>query len=724
MGVGEGGRGGTRVGEGGAADTIMHTLPMPTNMCALTLCWPLCMHTSAYLVWAFLAADVRFSRHVAVHNKQLRCDHCAGMQLLHSKHASIPLQPIFTSSSSVATDSLPQQHERQQGWLQLQDSSHQPTEPRLSPGPVSNQSSPSCRLVFDIDSDSQEDLPESAPLPQQWQESSAHHGRQQQMPPQPKQQQQQQQQMPEQQFIISQTSEPVIRHGSMNNETFTGCQLEFASDSCPEELAKPAQQQQSQQQQQQSITEQQASRSIEGPAATDASEGCRLVFDVDSDPTDSPEQLLRHVTWQPTGWSHGRSADAPPPGYCRVSMSQHESQLTDRQAVGAADAMEVGFTHHPQVSRSVRLGAQYATPGLQQNSQSAQTPPTAPASMPSPHPRLGPAPITAAGRLQHSSTDAQASSPAQHDTLMQDRQINSHRHLEAAEQLGPGAAAAQEGDGCPLVFEDNGLGVIQEEEEQMESMQGLAGVASPELQPDANTTAAESGHPYTKPGAILQPYPHSHPQSQPNSQCRRQQSLHSVIHNTLRQPESMHIQLERDSCPLVFHPETHQEQHVRAGADHITGCTQTHFATGQSQNSPQPARCSPAQPTQTGTHDGIVRPAQQRSDHMADHMTAHMTAHMASHVFNMHQDPPQHSTDPHSSIIEAGGNSVWCDNFEMSPAETSIHSRQSNYVNGVFGSCGHMDGVQVSFLQLQSYTCWRLHSTRFLNAGDRQTLAH
>ena len=597
---------------------------------------------------------------------------------------------MFTSSGSTPTDSLPQQHHQQQGHLHLQGGWQQPTEPRLFLGPVSNESSPGCRLVFDIDSDSQEGLPESVPLPQQWLESPEHNGKQQQTPHQPLQQQQQQQVL-EQQANRSQTSGSVIGHGSMNNETFDGCQLEFDIDTYPETSAKPAQQHQLQQQQQQQpqqqqpVSNQQASRSIEGQAATDASEGCRLVFDIDSDPQDSPEQPLRHVTWQPTVESHGRSGNASPPGCCRVSMSQHELQLTDRQAPGAADnlhAVDLGFTQYPQTSRSVRHGAQYNTPGIPQHSQSAQTTPTALAYMQSPqrNPRMGPAPIAAAGTLQHSNTDAQALSPAQHDRLMQNQRTNSHRHLGAAEQLGPGAAAAQEDDGCLLVFEDEELGVIQEQEERMEFMQGLSGVASPELRHDADTAAgaAESGH--------------------PRPQCGRQQSLHSVTHDTLRQSQSVHLEHEHKSCPLVFLSETDQEQHFKAGASHTTGCMQTHFAVanGQSQNSPRAVPDSPAQPSQRGMHVEIVRPAQQRPDHMADNMTAHM----ASHVSNVRQDLAQHSTNPRSNIAEEGGDSVWCDDSRPMPAGTNIHSRQNSYIDGVFGSCGNIQVVQVSFLQV------------------------
>ena len=279
-------------------------------------------------------------------------------------HAEVCISGLGSST----IDSLQQQHDQQQDQQQLQGGWQQPAEPRWSPGPVSGESSPGCRLVFDIDSHPR-DLPELAPLTQQRWESSEHNGSQ--------------QQVLEQQMNTSQTSEPVIGNGFMNTRTFDGCRLEFDIDSCPEEVVEQAQQQQ----QQQPISNQQASRSVEGQAATDESEGCRLVYlDIDSDPQDSPEQPLRRATWQPTVESHVRSGDSPPSGHCRVSMID-ESQLTDWQVLQAPDnrdAMDACFVHYPQTSSSVRHSARCITAGLYQRSLYAQTPTTPLASMQSP----------------------------------------------------------------------------------------------------------------------------------------------------------------------------------------------------------------------------------------------------------------------------------------------------------------------------------------------------
>ena len=661
------------------------------------------------------------------HTVHHRCDHSAGMQLLHSNHASTLLLPMFYTSSPTPTDSLPQQHHQQQDQQQLQGSSQQPTEPRSSPCRVRNDSSPGCRLVFDIDSDSQ-DLLESAPLTQQGLESSEHNGSQQHML-----QQAQQQQQALLQGDRRQTSGSGI--GFVINETSNDCQLEcdIDSESHLEELAQQAQQQQP-------ISKRQASRSIEGQAATDASEACRLVFDIDSDPQDSPEQPLRHVTWQPTLDSHGTARDPRSSGYCRVRMSQHESQLTDGQALGAADDLHAVYdclTH--QVSSLVSHSAKYQTPGLQQHSHSDQTPPTAPLSLPptalpfmqSTRQQLTMSPtlITAAGRLHLSGSDPQASPPAHDDLLMPAQETNSQCHLEAAEQPGRWAAATQEDDSCPLIFEEEELGITQEEDEELGVTHSLCCLASSGLQHSAKTAAmaAQDINPCFNPNLVLQPTPQS------QSQHSRQQSLHSMSHDSVMRSEPIHLQHEHDSCPLVFISETDQEQHFMAGPNHTTASTHTHLshAQGQYQHSPKCAPNSPAQRSQKVTLDGTVRPAQQRPDHMANHMTdhmandmtGHMTAHMAIDVMNMSQDHAQYSTHPHSNVTEARGNSVSCDKFQMMPAGASIHSRQHSRVDGMSGKWGNIHGAQVSCLQLQSYVCLVLHNMHVLNAVDRQTLA-
>ena len=615
---------------------------------------------------------------------QHRCDFPAGMHCLQSEHASIPLQPMFTNSSLTPADSPPQQ---------LQGSWHQPSGSRSPPGLVSHESSPGCRLVFDIDSDPQ-DLPESAPLTQQRRERSEHNGSQQHMP----QWAQQQQQALEQQGNTKQVSGSITGHGIMNNETSDGCRLGLDIDSDSHtELAEQAKQQQ---RQRQPHSHQDASKSIDDQAIIDASQGCKLVFDIDSDPQDSPEQPLLHVIWQPAVQSHGRSGDSPPSGYCRVSMSQHESQLTDRQALAAGDnldAMDVCFTHHPKTSISVRHSARYNTPGLYQHSQFAQTPPTAPAGAQNPqqHFRMGPTSSNVGDRLQHSSSDPQASSPVQHDLPMQDQETNSRRHQEAAEQPGPWAAAAQDDDSCPLVFEEEELSLIQKEDEELGVTQGQCCLSSTGLQQMAKTTAMvpESVHPYPNPDPFLQPQP------QFQSKHSRQQILHSVTHDSPRRFESLHLQHEHDGCPLVFLSETDQEQHFTAGPDHNTGYMQTHFATakGQSQHSPQTAPNSPAQ----HIHGDTVGPAHQQPAHMAGHMAGHMTAHMASHVSSMSQNHAHSSTAPQKNNTGAGSDSVLCDDSQVRAAETSIHNRgHSCYVDGVFGSCGNMHGAQVSRMQL------------------------
>ena len=608
---------------------------------------------------------------------------------------------MFTNSSLTPADSPPQQ---------LQGSWHQPSEARLPPGPVSHEASPGCRLVFDVDSDPQ-DLPESAPLTQQWWESPEHNGSQQQMP----QWAQQQQQALEQQGNRKQVSGSITGHGIMNDGTSDGCWLEFDIDSdSHQQLAEQAQQQQ----QQLPHSNQQASRFMEDQAIIDASQGCKLVFDIDSDPQDSPEQPLLHVTWQPAVQSHGRSGDSPPSGYCQVSMSQHESQLTDRQALAAADnldAMDVCFTHHPNTSISVRHSARYNTPGLYQHIQFAQTPPTAPAGAQSPqqHPRMGPTSSNAGNGLQHSSSDPQASSPVQHDLPMQDQETISHCCQEAAEQPGPWAAAAQDDDSCPLVFEEEELSLIQKEDEEVGVTQGQCCLSGTGLQQMAKTTAMvpESVHPYPNPN----PNPFLQPQPQYQSKHSRQQVLQSVTRDSPRRFESLHLQHKHDGCPLVFLSETGQEQHFTDGPDHNTGYTQTHFAStygqsqhspqsapnspayGQSQHSPQPAPNNPAQHSQTGTLGDTVGPSHQWPAHMAGHMTAHM----ASHVSHMSQNHAQHSTAPQKNNTEAGSDSVLCDDSQVRPAETSIHNRENSFhVDGVSGSCDHMHGARVSRLQL------------------------
>ena len=303
--------------------------------------------------------------------------------------------------------------------------------------------------------------------------------------------------------------------------------------------------------------------------------------------------------------------------------------------------------------------------------------------------------MTAGNRFQDHSSDPQASSPSQHESMMQDWKTSSHRHMEAAEQPGPWAAAAQEDDSCSLVFEEEELGVIQEKDEEL----GVTGVqcclASSRLQHPGKTTAAapEGIHAYPNPSPNLQP------QSQSQSQHSRQQSLHNM---TLRRSESLHLQYECDSCPLVFLSDTDPEQHFTADAHRNTGYTQTHFATvnGQSQHSPQSALNSPVQQTQRGTLGDTARPAHQQPGHIADHMTGHMTAHTASHVFNMSQNHPQYSTDPQRKHPEAGSNIVLCDDFQTRPAGISMHLRQKSHVDGMSGSCGNIHNAQVSLLQL------------------------
>ena len=560
-------------------------------------------------------------------------------------------------SGTHPKDSQPQQPDQQQ----LQG---RPTDGSMSRGPVSRVSSPGCRLVFDIDSDN-EGLPESAHLTEQLHEYTEHSSGQTHMP-------QQQQQAPQQQDDWLPTSEPAITHGIVTNETSEGCQLVFDIESGPEESAEQPQHQQQQQ-------------------------GCRLVFDIDSDPQGSAEQQLQQDTWQPTVQSHGRSGDSPPSCPFSVSMSRHESQLPAQQPLGASDVVHHHLSHDPQASL-VSHGIRFDTPGSHQLSQTAQTPRTVLTSVQSPwRPLANIRSQNAAGhRLQHSSSDAQASSPYE---LMQHQETNhcwsskKNRHAAAVDQQGPLAAGGQEDDSCPLVFEEEEqLDIIQEEEEELDVIPGQCGLASTGLQHQARTTAVtpRSTQPYPHSNPNLHPHsqPNPHPHLDPHPHPRRQQSLQGMPHGDLMQPDPLHLEHEHDSCPLVFTTYTGQEQHFMAGTDHDTSglaYRQTPLAhtQGQFQN-------SPAQPSQRSMLEGTSGSAQLQPDRMAGHMPGHM----ANNVADMHRNNTANNTHLHDSVTEAGGRSV-SDNAQRLPAGESWQSWKDNETHGADDSCDVMHIPQV-----------------------------
>ena len=611
-----------------------------------------------------------------------------------SGYGPIPSQQVCMNGDSAPTDNLPRQQEQQQQGQQpdhqeqLQGCWQQPPEPQLAPVPVSGDSSPGCTLVFDIDSDS-DHLPESAPVTQQWRQRFEHDGSQ---PKKPQGNQQQQQALNHN------------RHGFAISEACIGGQPGFDTNSNPAKQARQLHQQQH------SNSNQQVSGSWEAQPATDAFEGCRLVFDIDPDPEDLSEHPLQQVTWQPTGVSHGGSDDSWPPDHCRVSMNQHESRLAGQQPLGVVDgfnAEDISHCYHPQGSSSVSHQAQYHTPGLRQHgfqflhpSLIAQNPQT-PNTMHSPQQQLtlGLSENSAGAWLQHSSSDPQVSPPAQHDVPMQDEVTNGYRPGAAAEQLASWAAAARDDDSCPLVFEDEEeeLDIMQEEEEELGGAQGWSGRASPGLQHEAEVPAVapEGVHPNPNPDPMPLSHPHPRPHPHPQPQCsRQQQPLHGMTHHSPSWSDSMQPQHEHDSCPLIFTPETDKEQHITTGAEHTT--EQAHLAPGkgQFQQSPQCAAKSPAQSSQTGMPGDCIRSADQ-----SDHMAAHVTGHMAGGVCNMYQQHTQHSTDPQESYMcESGGNMASCDDAHRAAPEASIHSWHRNHAAD---GCDTQNCAEVGFVPIQ-----------------------
>ena len=636
---------------------------------------------------------------------------------------------------SHAFDSGMQNSNPQHHGLQQDDRWQTHPDPEPSSGPVGMMiSSPGCKMVFDIDSDP-EGLPDPTPEYQQqeqqltveplneamlpghaneqhqnseyqqqqhilnvhqrqapdcYQQHSSHQQQQQQTLHHHQQQQQQQQQ---QQSTVMHTPSALPAIEAIGGNTATeGCRLVFAIDSDPGDSATDQQQglQHGNRQRQQDSRKEQGSASVLGfsPSKPTDDKGCRLVFDIDSDLED-PHEHQHQQQQQQNAQSHLGSdtinSESHAAGYLTGDM-HHQPQLAASLPPPASNSLQEIQDNHGQADEDVRLSLmshdrfhETQTPGVSQYRQSAQTPSTVLLPLHDP---------------QHSP-------------------IQSHHQMTAAGQLWHDSVAAPASSAVHLAMPMKG--------QEKNSHCQLATAEGPALPADGGSeedtiplTFAEeeqndpilSGNQITPAAIGLRRQDPATAVMLVTQQHSRQQLSCVPLGSPTKQPQTVELQ-KQDSCPLIVTTDSEEEEQYMADADHLDHGTaskqlpggpaaesdwpkQPDWAEGpQMPSMPRPAPNSTTTSRHSHNTNGSHRPSHRQSSDMACQTTDQANG----DGMGCTAEPHELSTEIGGPVSAAACPIIWNDQTAL--ADTSSSAWQGNRPDDRAAACAADVGLQV-----------------------------